>query len=176
MSVWTPAIVYAAVKDQSLKRLQPLSCSTLTQELLLEHHKHFLLRQAMNHDLAADLLEVKETLKSRQLMSSTVPFWSFQSTGPLLVTGKALQTAEEVSILSLVVLMDISSTFITARSKYFPDSWTTMESLTTSIVQAISTRYVEDATYYGTIGIRRHTIPLRRFISLIVQDQLQPTS
>jgi len=130
----------------------------------------------MNHDLAADLLEVKETLKSRQLMSSTVPFWSFQSTGPLLVTGKALQTAEEVSILSLVVLMDISSTFITARSKYFPDSWTTMESLTTSIVQAISTRYVEDATYYGTIGIRRHTIPLRRFISLIVQDQLQPTS
>src|SRR5260370_2571308 len=68
----------------------------------------------MRHNLAADLLEVKWALKDRQLISSTVPFWSFQSTGPLLVTGKALQTAEEVSILSLVVLIDISSTSITA--------------------------------------------------------------
>jgi hypothetical protein len=129
-----------------------------------------------NLQLQSDLATMKETLKSRTLISSGVPFWSFRSTGPLLVTGKALQTAEEVSILSLVVLMDISSTYITARSKYYPDSWTTMEGLTTSIVRAISTRYADGATYYGTTGIRRHTIPLRHFIGLIVQDQLLRTS
>src|SRR6267154_17046 len=169
MSAWTPAILFAAVKDQVRKQQQPLSCSIPTQESLLEQQRTFLLKQAMNHDLAADLLEVKETLRSRQLISSIVPFWSFHSTGPLLVTGKALQSAEEVSILSLVVLMDISSTYIMARSKYYPDSWTTMEHLTTSIVQAISTKYAEGATYYGTTGIRRHTIPLRHCIGLIVQ-------
>src|SRR5260221_6970242 len=32
-------------------------------------------------------VEVKWALKDRQLISSTVPFWSFQSTGPLHVTG-----------------------------------------------------------------------------------------
>jgi hypothetical protein len=169
MSVWTSALIYAAVKEATQPRL---SRTHLLQDSPLELLEYL----QMTLQLQSDLATMKETLKSRHPISSDVPFWSFRSTGPLLASGKDLQSAEEVSILSLVVLTDISSTFITARSKYYPDSWTKMEALTTSIVKAMSTGSADDVIFSGITGMRRRTIPLRFFINLIVQDQLQPTN
>src|SRR5258708_1318514 len=165
MSAWTSALMYAAVEEAVLPR-----CSLITH-LSLASPLELLAYLSIHHELTADHLEMTETLKSRRLISSTVPFWSFRSTGPLLASGKDLQTAEEVSILSLVVLMDISSTYITALSKSLPDSWTMMERLTISIVKEISTGYPDDVTCSGITGMKRHTIPLKLLTDYIVHDR-----
>lgn len=169
MNAWTPALVYAAVKEQTQPRL---SQTHLLQDSPLELLEYL----QMTLQLQSDLATMRLTLRSRHPISSIVPFWSFRSTGPLLASGKDLQTAEEVSILSLVVLMDISSTYITARSKSLPDSWTMMERLTISIVKEISTGYADDAISCGITGMKRHTIPLKLLTNHIVHDRQPHTN
>lgn len=164
MNAWTSALVYAAVKEQVQPRL---SQTHLLQDSPLELLGYL----QMTLQLQSDLATMRLTLKSRRPTSSDVPFWSFRSIGPLLASGRDLQSAEEVSILSLVVLMDISSTYITAQSKSLLDSWTAMEPLTTSIVREISTGSADDATFSGITGMRRRTIPLNLWINLTVRDQ-----